>query len=205
DAVGSAQQGASVALSADGSTAVVGGWGDNGDVGAAWVYTRTAGVWTQQGSKLVGTDAVGSASQGFSVALSADGNTAVVGGFSDSHNVGAAWVYTRTAGVWTQQGPKLLGTDDIGTAGQGMSVALGADGNTAVVGGGGDNSGVGAAWVYTRTAGVWTQQGPKLVGTDAVGSATQGFSIALSADGNTVVVGGWQDNSYVGAAWVYER
>jgi hypothetical protein len=36
------------------------------------------GVWTQQGDKLVGTGAVGSASQGEAVALSADGNTAIV-------------------------------------------------------------------------------------------------------------------------------
>jgi hypothetical protein len=36
------------------------------------------------------------------VALSFDGNTAIVGGLDDA-NVGAAWVYTRTAGVWTQQ------------------------------------------------------------------------------------------------------
>src|SRR6516165_9582561 len=70
----------SVALSADGSTAIVGGWSDNSKTGAAWVFTRNGGVWTQQGKKLVGTDAVGSARQGMSVALSADGNTAILGG-----------------------------------------------------------------------------------------------------------------------------
>jgi hypothetical protein len=43
-----------------------------------------------------------------------------------------------------------------------------ADGNTAIVGGPGDNSGTGAAWVYTRSGGAWTQQGNKLVGTGAV-------------------------------------
>ena len=48
--------------------------------GAAWVFTRSNGVWTQQGSKLVGSDAVGFARQGTSVALSADGNTAIIGG-----------------------------------------------------------------------------------------------------------------------------
>src|SRR2546430_2231992 len=52
----------------------------------------------QQGSKLVGTgviDMVGA--QGASVAISADGNTALIGGDED----GIAWVFTRTAGVWT--------------------------------------------------------------------------------------------------------
>ena len=61
--------------------------------GAVWVFTRTAGVWTQQGPKLVGSGAVGHASQGKSVALSADGSTAIVGGLGDSE-VGAAWVFT---------------------------------------------------------------------------------------------------------------
>ena len=49
--------------------------------GAAWVWTRSGGVWTQQGTKLVGTGAVGDADQGQSVSLSADGNTAIVGGW----------------------------------------------------------------------------------------------------------------------------
>src|SRR5262245_28114694 len=45
--------------------------------------------FTQQGGKLVGTDAVGAASQGASVSISADGNTAIVGGFGDNTNAGA--------------------------------------------------------------------------------------------------------------------
>ena len=36
----------------------------------------------------------------------------------------------------------------------------------------------------------FTQQGPKLVGSDAVGQAVQGSGVALSADGNTAIVGG---------------
>jgi len=42
-----------------------------------------------------------------------------------------------------------------------------------------------------------------LVGTGAVGGAGRGWSLALSADGNTAVVGGERDNSNVGAAWVF--
>jgi hypothetical protein len=204
-ATGNAVQGYSVALSADGSTLVVGGLFDNSDVGAAWVYTRSGSVWTQQGSKLVGTGATGQARQGNSVALSADGNTAIVGGDGDNSNVGAAWVFTRSGAGWTQQGSKLIGTGAAGGAEQGTSVALSADGNTAVVGGQEDNSRVGAAWVFTRSGGVWTQQGSKLVGTGAAGDAHQGASVTLSADGNTAIVGGPTDNSFVGAAWVFTR
>jgi lipocalin len=189
-------QGLSVALSADGNTAIVGGPGDNTFIGAAWVYTRSGGVWAQQGNKLVGTGAtMNEAQQGSSVALSGDGNTAIVGGPGD----GAAWVYTRSGGVWTQQGNKLVGT------GAG-AVSLSFDGNTAIVGDPGDNNGIGAAWVFTRSGGVWTQQGNELVGSGAVGPlVSQGYSVSLSSDGNTAIVGGPQDNSNAGAAWVYTR
>src|SRR5262249_13783123 len=98
----------------NGNSAIVGGPTDNKGGGAAWVFTRSNGVWTQQGNKLVGTGAVGDASQGHSVALSADGNTALVGGYFDNNGVGAAWVFTRSNGVWTQLEGKLVGTPVIG-------------------------------------------------------------------------------------------
>jgi hypothetical protein len=88
-------------------------------------------------------------------------------------------------------------------------VALSADGNTAIVGGELDNSNIGAVWVYTRSSGVWTQHGPKLVGTGGVGNFQyQGVSVSLSNDGSTVIVGGPLDNSNggvlgSGAAWVF--
>jgi hypothetical protein len=184
------EQGYSVGLSGDGTTAIVGGpySSDTGEytVGAAWVFTRSRGIWTQQGSRLEGNDVAASRApvlQGYSVALSADGNTAIVGGPGDNNpyyvgdpGIGAAWIYTRSGGVWTQQGPKLVGNDFGFLPGQGTSVALSADGNTALVGG--PNDGInpeladfGATWVYTRSGGVWTQQGPKLVGSGAVGAA----------------------------------
>jgi FG-GAP repeat len=206
-------QGMSVALSADGNTAIVGGWGTE----AAWIFTRSGGVWTQQGNKMVGSGAVGSARQGMSVALSADGITAIVGGWSDNSKAGAAWVFVRSGDVWVQQGKKLVATDAVGSARQGTSVALSADGNTAIVGGPGDNprdrsvpfglGAAGAAWVFTRIGGVWTQQGNKLVGSGTLGRANQGTSVALSADGDTAIVGGFADDGSVAGwrAWVFTR
>jgi hypothetical protein len=202
-AVGTAWQGWAVSLSADGNTAIVGGYNDDSLAGAAWVYIRSGGVWSQQGGKLVGSGAAGAANQGVSVSLSADGNTAIVGGSEDSSSQGAAWVYTRSGGVWTQQGGKLVGTGVGGYARQAWSVSLSADGNTAIVGGYNDNSNTGAAWVYRRIGGVWTQDGSKLVGTGAVGNALQGQSVSISADGTTAIVGGSYDDGLAGAAWVY--
>jgi uncharacterized protein YdbL (DUF1318 family) len=207
-AVGNAAQGYSVALSGDGNTLLEGGPYDNGDAGAAWVFTRAAnGNWSQQGGKLVGTGAVGDATQGWSVALSADGNTALVGGPDDNGDAGAAWVFTRAAnGNWSQQGSKLVGTGAVGDAEQGSSVALSGDGNTALIGGPNDNGDAGAVWIFTRDAnGNWSQQGSKLVGTGAVGRSNQGWSVALSTDGNTALEGGPYDDHDAGAAWVFTR
>jgi hypothetical protein len=120
-------------------------------MGAIWVYTRSGTTWTQQGSKLVGTGAIGKARQGSSVAVSGDGSTALVGGNGDNSGTGAAWVFARTSDIWTQQGSKLVGTD-AGNAAQGVSVALSADGNTYMVGGPNnsavDGLGVGATWIF---------------------------------------------------------
>jgi hypothetical protein len=57
----------------------------------------------------------------------------------------------------------------------GFFVSLSADGNTLAVGGTGDNSGIGATWIFIRTNGTWTQQGNKLVGTGYSGAANQGM------------------------------
>jgi hypothetical protein len=197
--IGRAFLGSSVSLSADGNTAIIGGYQDNSLVGAAWVFTRNGNAWTQQGSKLTGSDASSLGYQGTSVSLSADGNTSLVGGYGDN----VAWVYTRNGSVWTQQGNKLTGSGAIGGAGLGLSVSLSADGNTAIVGGAYDNSSVGAIWVYTRSGSVWTQQGSKLVGTGLIGNAYQGSSVFLSADGTSAIEGGWNDNTNIGAAWVF--
>jgi hypothetical protein len=199
-ATGLAQQGYSVALSADGNTAIVGGPVDNANTGAAFVFTRANGVWSLQGSKLVGLDGAGN--QGWAVALSADGNTAILGGPNDNFGIGAVWVFTRSNGVWSPQGGKLVG---LGGATQGVSVALSADGNTALVGGPGDNGAVGAVWVFTRSGSTWMPQGNKLVPSDAVNPACFGQSVALSADGNTALIGGYCDDDSYGAAWVFTR
>lgn len=203
--------GTSVAISADGNTAVAGGPNDHVQTGAAWIFTRNGKVWSQQGERLVGSDAfVNEARQGSSVAISADGNTVLLGapreraeGPFDGTYAGATWVFTRVAGVWSQQGPKLTGTGAFGNAEQGTSVSLSANGNTAIVGGPSDNGGGGAAWIFTRSGDTWAQQA-KLVGFTITGSTGQGFAVALSGDGNTAIVGG-PSGLDGGSAWIFTR
>ena len=139
------------------------------------------------------------------MALSSDGNTALVGGDIDSAtNVGAAWVFTRSGGPWSQQGAKLTGAGATRDAAFGSSVALSGDGNTALIGGDFDGGGAGAAWVFTRSGATWSPQGSKLT-ERARPSAGFGTSVALSA-GNTALVGGPTNGSgNAGAAWAFSR
>jgi hypothetical protein len=111
-------------------------------------------------------------------------------------------VYTRSNGLWTEQGQKLVGSPD-GPFMLGSSVALSADGNTAVAGAPQPTADctagyllcqrIGSAWIFTCSNGVWTQQGSKLVGSGATISpdlnafVLQGASVALSADAKTVM------------------
>jgi hypothetical protein len=211
--------GTSAALSADGSTLLVGGPQDGGSQGAAWMFARSGSSWTQQGPKQTAgvsseggaleecgeeaEDEEGECAFGKSVALSADGDTALVGDPSSSSTPGAAWVFTRSAGTWTR-GPVLRsdGGDDEGRFGK--SVALSADGDTALIGDPGASAQRGTAWVFTRSGDTWLHQATL---TDFEGSklAHFGRSVALSSDGDTALIGAPGDSSFEGAAWAFRR
>jgi hypothetical protein len=168
-----------------------------------WVFTRSASTW-KQGPKLTakgaspkGLPGFGFGKFGYSVALSANGNTALIGGLG----LEAAWVFTRSGSTWTQ-GPKLTAKGGSPQALFGFRVGLSSDGKTAAVSGPGDTAGTGSAWVFTRSGSTWTQQGPKLTATDASGAASFGYGLALASDGKTALIGGPGDKGGVGAAWV---
>ena len=198
-------EGWSVAASADGNTVVVGGFGADSGAGVAWIYVGNEGVWSLQQKIVPPPDEIGAAGLGSSVAISADGNTVLLGGSNDNSGAGAAWVYVRNGISWTEQ-QKLYGTLSVsGKALQGTSVALSADGNTALVGGENDNGAIGAAWVFTRTGTNWSQVGPKLVANNHIGIAAFGASVALSGDGTIALVGGPYDNNDTGAVWAFAK
>ncbi|MGO9901032.1 MAG: FG-GAP repeat protein [Solirubrobacteraceae bacterium] len=201
DETGKAQFGWGVALSSDGSTALIGGFDDSGNTGAAWVYTRSGSVWTEQ-QKIVPTDETSSDPQfGWSVALSSDGNTALIGGERDL----AVRVYTRSGSVWTEQ--QNIAPTHQGGGPFGQSVALSSDGSTALIGGNVLAGTGGAAWVYTLSDAAWTEQ-TKIVPTDeqAGSDAHFGWSVALSSSGSTALISGPYDGIPItGAAWIYER
>jgi hypothetical protein len=252
--IGHSGLGSAVALSRDGNTALVGGANDNEGVGAVWVFVRRGATWTQQ-AKIVGKGEEGKGEFGRSVALSSDGKTALIGAPADNGGLGAAWVFTRSGSNWRQRGAKLTGKDAGGAQQEahcdlikkpeynpgmelfcfvghparfGESVALSSDGDTALIGGPGDNEGDGAAWVFARSGSTWRQQGEKLTGGGEVNEATPGCcdglprhaggrfgdSVALSFDGATALIGGPHDHTVYyeggydqngGAAWVFTR
>jgi len=183
----------SVGLSADGNTAIL---GNGSNIGEAWVFTRSGTTWTEQQRLLVsGAITTGATTH---VALSADGNTAIVGGPVDVYGNDAAWVFTRSGGAWAQQ-QELVGA---GAFFAGVSVALSADGNTAIVGRRGDSAGAGEARVFTRSGSTWTKQ-QILVGTEAIINRHLGASVALSADGNIAIAGATEDNGGTKNAWAF--
>jgi hypothetical protein len=139
------------------------------------------------------------------VAVSADGNTAVVGGPDDNSKAGAVWVFTRSGTTWTQQGDKLVGSGATGAAQQGINVAVSGDGVTIASGGFADHNYVGAAWTFARYGTSWAQLGDKITGSGSVGAARQGASLSLSENGSRLAIGGYQDNNRQGAVWMFER
>jgi hypothetical protein len=221
EAEGESLFGTSAALSGDGRTLLIGGPRDNGSRGAAWVFARSGGSWSQQGAKWAGAavragggeecieesaEEAGECAFGASVALSADGNTALVGAPSRTSAAGLAWVFSRTGSEWSSGEPLPMGGgEEVGAARFGRSVALSADGNTALIGDPSSDLGRGSAFLFTRpSGGPWTPS-VKLAGSEARAGAHFGRSVAISSDGSRALVGAPGDSGYAGAAWSFAR
>ncbi|HEY0547807.1 MAG TPA: PKD domain-containing protein [Pyrinomonadaceae bacterium] len=200
-----------ISISLSGDTAIVGAYQDDNsggaNAGAAYIFTRSGGAWTQQ-QKLTASDAATGDFFGFSVSV--NGDTAMIGSINDKNssgvNAGSAYVFTRSGGVWTQQ--QRLQPSDVTLNDQfGYSVSL--SGDTAVIGSDGDDDGgdsAGSAYVFIRSGGVWTQQ-QKL--TASGGAAHSNFGLSVSLSNDTVIIGAWQESnaggSAAGAAYVFTR
>jgi hypothetical protein len=197
------EQGSSVALSSDGNTLAVGASYDDDFRGAVWIWTRSGTTWTQQ-TKLVAPDSSSgdNSRQGSAIAITDDGNTLVVGASPGPSTgglaIGGAYVWVRSGSTWSLQGSKLVGSGNTGGSQQGRSVAISNDSNTIAVGGIWDDSLRGAVWIFTKSGTTWAQQGSKLVSTgagDPGANGTQGTAVALSTNGNTLIVGAGDDSS----------
>ncbi|TAF92799.1 MAG: T9SS C-terminal target domain-containing protein [Bacteroidetes bacterium] len=157
----------------------------------------------QQGSKLTVTNAHASAKLGAAVAISASGNTAVIGAPDDDAGVGSVYVFNRVNHVW-QLTTKLTGTytGSSVNAKQGTAVAISADGTKIAFGAPGNNNNAGGVYIFTKNATSWVQQA-YVTPYDMVGSARLGTSITMGANGEIIVAGGMNDNSNRGASWIF--
>jgi hypothetical protein len=196
--------GRSVALSSNGEVALVGAPGESSGHGRAWVFKDSGSSWSALDTALEGAGESGPAHLGRSVALSGDGETALVGGPGDEDFTGAAWLFVSSASGWSELGPKLTGAGVTAGAHFGNSVALSQEGATALVGAPDNAGGAGAAWAFAQTGAAWSEQGASLVGE---GESEEHFatSVALSADGSGAVLGAPRFDSTRGAAFVYEH
>lgn len=184
--------GISVAVSGD--TALVGANGDDdgGSLsGSAYVFTRSGVLWSPQ-SKLLASDASSSDQFGRSVALS--GDTALVGAPFTGSNQGAGYVFTRSGAVWSQQG--ILSASDAASS-MGFGISVGLSGDTALVGAYNTlPANPGAAYVFTRSGAVWSQQA-KLIAPDAAAGDQFGFSVSLA--GESALIGAPLDDGPAGS------
>ena len=234
--------GASVAI--DGDTVVVGAFGEDSDAaggetdnstidaGAAYVFTRSGTVWSQQAMLKAGNAGAGDA---FGNSLTIEGDTVVVGALGEdssalggeadnsANDAGAAYVFIRSGTTWSQQAMLKASNAETGdsfgdsVAVSGNTVAVGAYGeDSSMTGGVTDNSviGAGAAYVFTRSGDAWSQQAILKASNGETGDS---FGDSVAVSGNTVVVGaigedssaagGEADNSAsdAGAAYVFTR
>ena len=173
----------------------------NGEVKLKWAYTHVETKETilryevlhlLKTSKL---DGVGGDKFGYAVAV--DGDTAVIGAYQDNGkgaDSGAVYVFSRVEGVWTQAA-KLTAFDGEAYDNFGISVAV--DGDTVVVGApgnDGDGADSGSVYVFVKPTGGWatSTETAKLTASD--GAALDYFGYSVAVDGDTVLVGAYQDD-----------
>jgi MYXO-CTERM domain-containing protein len=210
---GQANDGFASAVAIDADTAIVGAPGKtvgaNAQQGAAYVFRRTAGAWSQE-STLTSSD--GTPSDGFGRAVALVGDVAAVGAPDRAGDPGAAlggvYVFTRAGTVWTQKGKGLSPSG--AQAGERFGASMSLSGTTLAVGAPGrtvgTNAAQGALYVVDGSSGDWIV-GPRLTASD--GAAGDRLGAALSTDGNWIAVGApgktIAGRAQQGAAYVWAR
>jgi hypothetical protein len=183
------------------STAIVGAPGifQSGTPGRAYVFARSGASWTQQ-AELTASD--GKPFDEFGTSVSIAGSTAVVGADAAGSQAGAAYVYSRSGGTWSQQA-RLVPSDTVKNDHFGDSVAI--SGDTVVAGARlkkapNGRAQAGSAYAFVRSGAAWTQQ-QRLLASDAGVGDQLGRAVALS--GTRALVGAPLHAGNVGAAYVF--
>jgi FG-GAP repeat len=179
--------GVALALSSDGQRLVVGASGHAGGRGAVHSFEFIGGQWVQtwfQIDPFPWTALDDPRRFGGALAMSADGNTLVVGRLDGDYT---ALVFGRDNGQWASQAAVLASG-----AFDGFAYALSGDGNTLVIGRPNAATGVGASGVvdvYERILGVWQSSTTQLIASNTEAGDSFGWSVSISGDGQTIAVG----------------
>jgi hypothetical protein len=168
--------------------------------------------------KLLSSDLEANDRFGYAVAMNSDGTKFIVGAFVKDDDVGniadagAAYIYTYNGSSWDEQ--KLMSPDIEASARFGWSVSMNSDGTKVIVGASFNDEGAtstGAAYIFTYSGGSW-DAGTKIVALDKEQEDYFGYSVAMSGDGNKVIVGAYLEDddlndqnsrSNAGSAYIY--
>lgn len=183
--------GRSISLSSDGNVVAIGSPYNSlngGYSGRVRIYRNVGSNWVQEGADIRGTSA--NEISGYSVSLSGDGSMVAIGAIGNSTTVNSGYVkvYKNIAGTWTQQGAAINGEAPGDTSGR--SVSLSADGSIVVIGANanaGNGTASGHVRIFRYVSGAWQQIGIDINGQAAGDNC--GMSVALSADGTTLIAG----------------
>ena len=189
----------SISLSNDGNIVAIGAPRSDGtseNSGHVRVFENVSGAWIQIGQDIDGDQEQGRL--GNSVALNGEGNIVAIGASQNDENgtnTGEVKIYENIGGTWTQLGGDINGETEFESSG--FRVALSEVGNIVAISALGDNvngEDSGQVRIFENIGGVWTQ-----IGEDINGEASDdysGWSIALSASGNIIAIGGvWNDGN----------
>ena len=170
--------------------------------GAAYVFVRSGTVWSHQAFLKASNTG---ASDAFGASVAVAGDTIVVGARQEDSNAtgvnhptgqsnesasgsGAAYVFVRNGTAWSQQAYlKASNTADY----QAFGTAVATSGDTVIVGAPVESNS-GAAYVFTRGGGVWSQQAYLKASNTGAGDS---FGWALAVSGGTLVVGAFSEDS----------
>ena len=166
-------------------------------------------VFAEQ-AKIQASDAEASDGYGYSVSISSDGNTAIVGARGEdtgASNAGAAYIFVRSGTTWSQQA-KIQASDLEADDWFGASVSISSDGNTAIVGAYKEDTGAanaGAAYIFVKSGTSWPQT-QKIQASDLELSDQFGYSVSISSDGKIAIVGADLEDTggtSAGAAYIF--
>ena len=183
--------GASVSLSADGSTVAIGAIGNDGtgaNAGHVRIYEWTGTAWSKIGDDIDGEAANDYSS--YSVSLSADGTRVAIGAIGNdgtgANNVGHVRIYKWNGTAWSKIGKDISG--EAANDYSGYSVSLSYYGSRVAIGSIYNGStDAGHVRIYEWTGTAWSKIGDDIDGEAA--NDESGWSVSLSYDGSTVAIG----------------